>query len=288
MVGGANCPRPMRKPAPDRVVGRLHVRHRVVADAQALDRVELEHRQVDEHRHHLVAERGGPAGVPGRDGHHHPVPQLVGPNPAGAQVVAGRVGHDREHDVVDGGPERVLDVLDVCERDPLHREPPVLTRRPVQQRPGRPVREVLPRDRERPRGRPRPHVRASGRALRPGYARPHQLARGGGEVPHRVAGELGRRRCRRGRPRDRVRDLGGDVGLGVEQHGRDVHAGEAVDHRVVGLAEDGEPSLLEPLDDVGLPQRPVAVQGPRQDARAVLGQLRHRDPGLGRAACRTW
>ena len=54
----------------------------------------------------------------------------------------------------------------------------------------------------------------------------------------------------------------------------ELRAGRAVDRAVVGLGVDGElASLVEPLDEVHLPQRSRAVEGSRRDARHDLLQL---------------
>ena len=52
----------------------------------------------------------------------------------------------------------------------------------------------------------------------------------------------------------------------------------AVDQRLVGLGEHRDPAVLEALDEVDLPQRPVPVQRPGDDPGHQLAQLVHACP----------
>ena len=56
-----------------------------------------------------------------------------------------------------------------------------------------------------------------------------------------------------------------DVGVLVEQHLAEVDGLDAVDQRLVGLVEQRDPAVVEPLDEVDLPQRAAAVQRPGDD-----------------------
>ena len=82
--------------------------------------------------------------------------------------------------------------------------------------------------------------------------------RGRGRVPARV-------------PLVAAEDL--DVGVLVEQHLAEVDGLDAVDERLVGLVEQRDPAVGEPLDEVDLPQRPLPVQRPRDDPGDQLAQL---------------
>ncbi len=74
-------------------------------------------------------------------------------------------------------------------------------------------------------------------------------------------------------------------GRRVEQHLPDVDRRDAVDHRLVGLRDDREAAVGEPLDEVDLPQRAVRVERPRHQPGHQLGELGGRPgPGQRRAA----
>jgi hypothetical protein len=69
----------------------------------------------------------------------------------------------------------------------------------------------------------------------------------------------------------RLRALG--LVLGREEHRQDVEPGDAVDQGVVGLGQDREPPVPEPLDQPHLPQRLLTVQVRGEDARGERLQL---------------
>jgi hypothetical protein len=64
------------------------------------------------------------------------------------------------------------------------------------------------------------------------------------------------------------------LGRDVEDDLSDVDRSGTVDHRVVGLGEDREASAVEPLDEVHLPERAVAVEGAGHDPADEVAQLR--------------
>ena len=74
-----------------------------------------------------------------------------------------------------------------------------------------------------------------------------------------------------------VRVLGGRLrlGRGVEQQRAELDRREAVDHAVVGLADEPDAAVAQPVGDPELPQRAVAAQRLRQhrvgELRQVLG-----------------
>ncbi len=197
---------------------------------------------------------------------------LGGP-PAGDQERAQRAGDDREHDVVDGAAEGVLDGLEVLELAGHPDEAPV-----------RPDRHVQRRFRGRVQAGPDDLADALGR-----LAGARQRALG---VRERVERALRQRRARaqrapsrpaasrcavpgsgcgcHGRPgvRDRRR-----VGREVEQHRRQIDAGDAVDQRVVGLGDQREAVVLQALDQPHLPQRLGAVELLGEDPRGQVLQL---------------
>ena len=63
------------------------------------------------------------------------------------------------------------------------------------------------------------------------------------------------------------------LGVLVEQHLAEVDGLDAVDERLVGLVEQRDPAVGQPLDEVDLPQRPGPVERPRDDPRDQLAQL---------------
>ena len=198
---------------------------------------------------------------------------------------AQRARDDRQHDVVDRPPERVLDLLVVVE---LLADDGVAA-----------VRADL--DVER-------------RLRRRVEAGPHDLAEAFGgvaetanEVPGRVAAPSAGRRCSavaltsasdaraRRAPPPRARASAATararrcarrrLRLEVEQHGGEVDAGDPVDERVVGLEDQREAIALEPLDQPALPQRLGAVEllgvDPRRRAEGAAPRSRARAARCG-------
>ena len=115
------------------------------------------------------------------------------------------------------------------------------------------------------------------------------VAQGGDRVAgvlDRVADGLGdqRRRARDGlRPPVVVHRLA-RLGVDVEDHLAEVDGGDAVDQHLVGLGEDREPALLQPLDQVDLPERAVPVELARHDPGGQLAELVHRPRARQRRA----
>ena len=85
-----------------------------------------------------------------------------------------------------------------------------------------------------------------------------------------------------------VRTSAGDavrLGDGVQQHLADIDRVDAVDQSEVGLGHQGEPVVLQTLDQVHLPERPRPVQPAGQDPADELPQLfRRTRPRQRRAA----
>ena len=135
--------------------------------------------------------------------------------------------------------------------------------------PGRPCRGRRTRrwPRSRRAGRPGP---GAGRGRGPAPRAPARpagwLAR---PAPRRAAAS---RSARAGRPRRGGARRGG-VGLGVEEDRGYVDPGDAVDQAVVGLADDREAVVLEPVDQPQLPQRLGPVEALGEGAGGEVAQL---------------
>ena len=186
--------------------------------------------------------------------------------PAGAQPAAERARHHRQHGVVHGPAERVLDLLEVgqrlCTADaPVRADQHVErhVRRRVHPRPHDFTESLcrLARLLDRPARPPRGVERASGQLngvrtspSRPPPPAPRRTARRGG--PSVVRGRLRRRR------------------LGIEQHRGDVHARDPV-QRVVRLRDQREPASVEALHEPH-PERLRTIE-PREDAAHELPEL---------------
>jgi hypothetical protein len=189
-----------------------------------------------------------------------------------AQVAPEAAGDGREHDVVDGPAERVLDRLDAVELLLDPGEAAVRADRHVER-----ARRRAARARQRERA-DRSHVaeqflrNAAGAADR-GADPTKDLGRHGRALQQRVGQQL---RAAWQRVRD-PRLFGGrrrrGVGRHVEQDGRDVDAGDPVDECVVRLAEDREAAVFEALDEPQLPQRLVAVELLREGASGEVLEL---------------
>ena len=65
----------------------------------------------------------------------------------------------------------------------------------------------------------------------------------------------------------------GRIGLEVEERGHDLGTGHTVDRRMMHLADEGDAAAFEPLDDIQLPQRSIAVEGQPADLGGVLRQF---------------
>ena len=77
------------------------------------------------------------------------------------------------------------------------------------------------------------------------------------------------------------------VGVGGQHALQQPHRRDAVDQGVVELGVLRDPAVAEPLDDVGLPQRPLPGQ-PGACSRPQSSSSSRTRPGLGSALCRRW
>ncbi len=104
------------------------------------------------------------------------------------------------------------------------------------------------------------------------------------------------RRASRGRP---GRESGCHSGRGlcgrerrallqVEQRGDHLDTGRAVDQRVVHLGDERLIAVLQPLDDVRLPQRMATIERPAGDVGDEGGELPGAARRAGSAARRRW
>ena len=91
-------------------------------------------------------------------------------------------------------------------------------------------------------------------------------------VAHRAGQQRGVRRAA-GAGASRRRRGPSRSGSCVEQHLAEVDGLDAVDEHLVGLGEQRDPAVGEPLDEVDLPQRAAAVQRARHDPGDQLAQL---------------
>ena len=226
-----------------------------------------------------------------RHAHHpNPVPEgpplLLGPHRHGHlrderlirqllvldQPSTDRAGADRHYDVVDRAAVRVLDRLDLVERQSAERESPMGgDARPLNDVRGR-VSDVRSSTRDSRRRSARvtravvlPNSLAPGISLISGASsrlgsvdgsawttRPRYLG-----APSRPHGRASRGRSA---PCRAVRPSGGGgsrpFGRQVEQHAEDLGSGHAVDGGVVDLRQQGNAIALQPVDQIHLPQRP--------------------------------
>ena len=185
-----------------------------------------------------------------------------------------RAGDDREHGVVHGAAEPVLDLLEVVEPalDPAHA--PVRPDRHVERHVGRGVHARPDHLAERPR-RPR----AAARASRPGAgAAPTARPASSNGVRTRPltpsATSSTSEGSGRGRPALVLLRL---VSAGTGERSNSTVAmstpGHAVHERVVGLRDQREAAALEALDEPHLPERLRAVETLGEDAADQLAQL---------------
>jgi hypothetical protein len=156
-------------------------------------------------------------------------------------------------------------------------EPPLGGERDVERRSGRQPAAGHDRADQRadPAGEPGRHGE---RVVGGGPDDVDHLAGPGDRLGNRVHDEAGIRRLGPRHPQ-LVGHLAGR-GRRVEKHLPDVDRRDAVDHRLVGLRDDREAAVGEPLDEVDLPQRAVRVERPRHQPGYQLGELGGR-PGPG-------
>ena len=207
----------------------------------------------------------------------------LGADAARAQPLLQRTRDRREHDVVDGAAERVLDALEVAQVLADPDEPAMRADLDVERGRRRGV-ERGPHDLAEPLERLARLLQRLARVQRGVDDAAGRLERQRGDAADAARRELEPAR-RRVRGPDRRRMVGPHRHRAeVEQDGREVDAGDAVDERVVGLGDQREPAALEPLDEPHLPQRLGAVERLRVDPRRERAQLRlgprHRQRGV--------
>ena len=187
------------------------------------------------------------------------------------QPAAQRAGERGQDDVVDGAAVRLADRAVVGEVG-AHRDDAALlgqlagdraSRRPGAGRPGRPrprrrgvVAPSTPRTSEPVLVRTVSSDGAGPVERSRGPRRPDQAERRGAAVRVPAVGA------------ERLRLL-----ADVEQHLAEVDGLDAVDEHLVRLGEQRDPAAGQPLDDVHLPERAVAVERAGDDARHQLAQL---------------
>ena len=236
---------------------------------EAHDGLRLTDRKIDEERGDVVAARR--AFGPHTDGHqrshrrarrhrlaphHHPLAQ--------------RTGDDGEDDVVDRATVLTAYCLEVVEAHRHHAKAARLADRGIE-RVGR--------------GRPSHGDEGCGKARGPtrealrGFAhvdraRAQRVDRGGRTAQHLGDGLRHELDVAGWAPRLPVHGLGG-LGnrRGVEDDLSDVEGTGAIDHRVVRLGEQREPSALQPLDQIHLPERTIAIERSRHEATDEIAQL---------------
>ena len=152
-------------------------------------------------------------------------------------------------------------------------EPPMRADRDVE---GAARRGLEPGPRECPEPRQR-RARAAEQltlALHERFDAAHRLARHGRALEQRVRQQLRRRghRARQPSPRRRCDRL--RVGARIENDACDVDAGDAVDQRVMGLRDQREAPVTQPLYQPQLPEWAPAVERLREDAAGKPAQLR--------------
>src|SRR5436190_2566369 len=232
-------------------------------------------RQRRHHRRDPVAE--GAALEIGADAHrnHRLELEAVGVLALAAQMASQRAGDRRQHDVVDGPAELVLDRLQVGQLGAYPGKAAVgadwlvvgAARGGVDPRPGH---------RADPDGGLSGALQQAARAAYGGAGRAGDLGGNGRPLDEGLAEKLGPRGQRPRQPAVAGVRRRGRLGRCVEQHGDDVHARDPVDERVMGLGQDGEAATLEPLDQPQLPERLVPVERlgedtPRERLELVLG-----------------
>jgi hypothetical protein len=238
----------------------FHALHRLGDLREPRLGVVVAHRQRRHHRRDLVAQ--GAARLVGAHAHRHHRLQLESLHllATAAQVAAQRAGDRCQHHVVDRPAERVLDRLDVGERQPHPGEAPVRANRRVVRALGRGVHPG-PRHRADPGERRDGGARDPPRRAERGAHAAHDLGRDGGALDQRLGQQLCPRRQWARQPALGRLGRRRRVGRGVEQDARDVDPGDPVDQRVVGLRQHREAvAALEPVHDPHLPQRLVAVE----------------------------
>ena len=210
-------------------------------------------------------------------GHQHLEDEVVGREVAPPQEASERERHGRQHRVVDGAAEPVLDPLEEVQGRVHPAVTPVGADRDVERRRRRPA-HTGPGHRARRgelrRGAPDHGPRRAAERADDADA----LRRRGRALHERLGEELHPRRLR---PRDPAGGGGPDrhrVGRRGEEDRRDVHAGDPVDECVMGLGHHREARRAvgrrgETLDEVDLPERLVPVERDGEDAAAERGEL---------------
>ena len=220
-------------------------------------------RDVDEGRRHAVADVAllGPGAH--RDRHHHP--ERAAPasaRRARSQEVVQPPGHGREHDVVDGAAERVLDLLDPLERRLGDREPAGradLARR-TDPRAARPCRRCARRP-----ARVSTTTSPARRAARP-RPRPSACSGWSTRSSHRVADQVGAMRAAARAPTGSRRRAERRVGIEVEERRRRSACREMPSAIAwCSFISTAVRPSREALEHVELPQR---LRRGRADARA--------------------
>jgi hypothetical protein len=279
--GGANS----RNQAPDRFrpeglfggLQRVHLAGHVV---EAGNRVSDVDRKRPAHRGQPVAELAVLVLGANRDRDQRLQLELVGVDVAVLEPAPHGAAGDRQGDVVDGAAESVLDQFEVVEGPARPGEAAVGADVAVEGDPGGrlgqvpadlpeaddPVRRASHSLARVPGGVPEPAQGASEHAEE--AARREAEEAGAGRRPLRLPGLFG------------ANDL--VFGLDVEEEHADVGRRDSVRHRVVGLVDDPEAVVLEPVGQPQLPERLGSVQRRRQVGPDQLVELRV-GPGGGQS-----
>ena len=252
------------------LAARLDVLHGAVHLGEALHRIGDVDGQWRHQDRDLVAGRARGVGVAQGHGYAGPEGESVDLLAPGLQEASERSCDGCQHDVVDGGAQGVLHRAVVRQRGADDLDPPVRSRRRVQHRGRCGVHDGADHCSKRAHQARRLTRRRCG-----ADRQPHPLHAESGQVAHGACRAVGqqpdRPRCRGRLPRGDVGGLG--IGGQVEQRGHQVDPADAVDHRVVGLGDEREPAVGQPLDEPHLPQRLGAVESLRDDARHEGEQL---------------
>ena len=174
------------------------------------------------------------------------------------QVVAQRTGTHREDDVVEAHPGGALDALEPVDAPRLGGHPSRTADRHVEHGARRSERQRQLLLHQRGAGQ-RPRRRAKCRN------RSRQLGDSLGRFDFSAA------RVASGQIPDRLHV--GVLGVGRQRPLHELQRGDTVDQRVVELAVEGEPAVVQPLDEVRFPQRAVSVEQAAVPPRGQLEQL---------------
>ena len=183
-----------------------------------------------------------------------------------ARIAPGQRGQD---DVVDGAAVHAADLAVVLERGAHEHDPPLGRGLEVERRLGRGAAVGELRGDRAGLGGSAPD--AATERLRVAAQRAHGDPGMRADSATALRGQPGRRRLRGCDPV--VAHELARPGVDVEQHLAEVDGRDAVDEDLVGLVEQRDPAVLEPLDEVDLPERAVGVEPARHDARGQLAQL---------------